>query len=168
MILVLTGTWILIDEYTTVDKSRASEYLMAVEAGSNILVMATVLAVFLIGLERLLKRRQALAAINDLRAIAHVIDMHQLTKDPAIDATAYTPTVSSPQRVMSPGDLIRYLNYCSEMLALVGKLAAIYIQKFDDAVTLEAANDIENLTTQLSRKIWQKIMIANAKLAKTP
>ena len=33
---------------------------------------------------------------------------------------------------------------------------------FDDAVALAAVNEIENLTTGLSRKIWQKIMILYA------
>jgi hypothetical protein len=35
----------------------------------------------------------------------------------------------------------------------------VYVQNFDDSVTLAAVNEIENLTAGLSRKIWQKIMI---------
>jgi hypothetical protein len=45
------------------------------------------------------------------------------------------------------------------MLSLVGKVAALYVQDLDDPVVLGAVNDVENLTTGLSRKIWQKIMI---------
>jgi hypothetical protein len=52
------------------------------------------------------------------------------------------------------------------MLSLIGKLAALYVQKFDDPVALAAVNDVEQLTTGLSRKIWQKIMILNAVLVK--
>ena len=37
---------------------------------------------FLVTLETRVKRRRALAALHELRAIAHIIDMHQLTKDP--------------------------------------------------------------------------------------
>jgi hypothetical protein len=33
-------------------------------------------------IETRVKRRRALRAIHELRSIAHVIDMHQLTKDP--------------------------------------------------------------------------------------
>ena len=33
---------------------------------------------------------------------------------------------------MTPFQLSRYLNYCSEMLSLTGKIAAVYIQRFDD------------------------------------
>jgi hypothetical protein len=36
------------------------------------------------------------------------------------------------------------------------------VQKFDDPVALVAVNEVEELTTGLSRKIWQKIMILNA------
>jgi hypothetical protein len=33
------------------------------------------------------------------------------------------------------------------------------VQRFNDAETLRAASDIEDLTVGLSRNIWQKIMI---------
>jgi len=45
------------------------------------------------------------------------------------------------------------------MLSLLGKTAALYPQDFDDALVINTVNDIETLTTGLSRKIWQKIMI---------
>ena len=48
------------------------------------------------------------------------------------------------------------------MLSLIGKLAALYVQQFDDPVALAAVNDVEQLTNGLSRKIWQKISIVNA------
>jgi len=120
-----------------------------------------VVVFFLIGFERRIKRQKALKAIHQLRAVAHVIDMHQLTKDPAAYNDSYVSTASSPQRSLTTAELIRYLDYCSELLSLTGKLAALYIQRFDDEVALSAANDIENLTTHLSRKIWQKVMIAH-------
>lgn len=55
--------------------------------------------------------------------------------------------------------MTRYLDYSSEMLSLAGKVAALYAQGFSDPVALSAVNEVENLTTGLSRKIWQKIMI---------
>ena len=51
------------------------------------------------------------------------------------------------------------------MLSLIGKLAALYVQKFDDPVALGAVNEVEELTTGLSRKIWQKIMILDRIIA---
>ena len=47
------------------------------------------------------------------------------------------------------------------MLSLIGKVAALYAQRFNDPVALSAVDEIEDLTTGLSRKIWQKIMIIN-------
>ena len=45
------------------------------------------------------------------------------------------------------------------MLSLTGKIAALYVQRFDDDVVLNAVNEIEGLTTGLSGRIWQKLVI---------
>lgn len=45
------------------------------------------------------------------------------------------------------------------MLSLTGKLAALYAQESTDGTILDAVREIENLTSSLSNKIWQKIMI---------
>jgi len=45
------------------------------------------------------------------------------------------------------------------MLSLSAKVAALYAQGFGDPVVLSAVSEVENLSTGLSRKIWQKIMI---------
>jgi len=77
-------------------------------------------------------------------------------------------TQSSPKRTMTTFEMSRYLDYCSEMLSLIGKVAALYVQGFPDAVALSAVDDIEDLTTSLSRKIWQKIMILESSSAPPP
>ncbi len=41
----------------------------------------------------------------------------------------------------------------------VAKLAALYASETEDADILVAVNDMEELTTSLGRKIWQKIII---------
>ena len=134
--------------------------VQGLEAALNITILLGAAALFLATVEVRIKRKRALKAIHELRALAHVIDMHQLTKDP--ERLRATKTASSPKRTLSGSDLIRYLDYCSEMLSLIGKIAALYVQKFDDPVALVAVNEVEELTTGLSRKIWQKIMILNA------
>jgi hypothetical protein len=48
------------------------------------------------------------------------------------------------------------------MLSLSGKLAALYAQDFNDPDVIEAASDIEQLATNLSQKVWQKITIVQA------
>lgn len=126
----------------------------------NEIVLTGAILFFLSSMETRFKRRRALKAIHELRSIAHVIDMHQLAKDPDyVVSPLYTPTDVSPKQTLSQPQLRRYLDYCTEMLALTSKLATLYVQKFDDPVALSAVNEVESLTTGLSRKIWQKIMI---------
>ncbi len=139
-----------------------AEFVQLVEAGINDLVLVGAAVFFLFTLETRFKRRRALVAIHELRALAHIIDMHQLTKDPERLFAPEKNTSSSPPRTLTPFELGRYLDYCSEMLALVGKLAAVYVQQFDDAVVLEAATEVEELTTGLSQKIWQKINVTQS------
>lgn len=137
------------------------------EAGLNVFLLLSAAILFLVTAETRIKRRRALKAIHELRALAHVIDMHQLTKDPE-RLVRRQATASSPKQTLTPFELGRYLDYCSEMLSLIGKLAALYVQKFDDPVALAAVNEVEDLTTGLSRKIWQKIMIINSDGVKKP
>jgi quercetin dioxygenase-like cupin family protein len=135
------------------------EFVQALESGINDVVFVGVGVFFLVTLEGRIKRKRALEAIDELRAIAHLIDMHQLTKDPEWILQRGRETGILPPRRLEPFELSRYLDYCSEMLSLTGKLAALYVQDLGDAVVLAAVNEVEDLTTGLSRKIWQKLMI---------
>jgi len=135
------------------------QFIQVLEAGINDVVLVGAGVFFLATLETRIKRRRALSAIHELRAIAHVVDMHQLTKDPEwVLGRGTTTGVVTPHK-LSSFELARYLDYCSEMLALTGKVAAVYIQRFEDPVALQAVNEVEDLTTGLSRKIWQKLMV---------
>lgn len=135
------------------------DLLQAVDAGTNELIVLALGVAFLVSLETRLKRRTALGMLHRLRSIAHVVDMHQLTKDPEQVLHPIAATESSPERTLSREELERYLDYCSELLALTSKLAALHAQNLQDPVVLEAVNDLESLTADLSRKIWQKIGI---------
>ena len=99
-------------------------------------------------------------SLHKLRSIVHVVDMHQLTKDPSAVVSGGPPTAHSPKRELSGFELIRYLDYCSELLSLTGKVAALYAQVSRDAVVVSAVQELEQLATSLSQKIWQKILIA--------
>jgi len=134
-----------------------------IEAIANILILMGAAIWFLLNLEARIKRSQALNALHELRSIAHVIDMHQLTKDPA-SVLGAGRTASSPERDLPPADLMRYLDYCTEMLSLTGKLAALCMQSVRDEVVIHTVNEIEGLTTNLSSKIWQKIMIIRSEI----
>ncbi len=157
--VVLAGA--VVGAVTTLDLSLSSpdfgQGLQIVESAVNDAVFIGVGAWFFLSLESRLKRRRALGFLHQLRAIAHIIDMHQLTKDPERTTNPRLGTASSPTKHMTPFLLTRYLDYCAEMLALVGKLSALVAQGSDDPVLLGAVNDVESLTSGLSRKIWQKI-----------
>jgi len=138
------------------------EFVQAFEALMNVAIFAGVALVSLMTLETRIKRHRALKAVHELRALAHVIDMHQLTKDPEIILVDPKITPSNPTDSMTPGELSRYLDFCCDMLSLIAKMAALYVQNFDDPVVLSAVNDVESLTTGLSTKIWQKIQTVNS------
>ncbi len=130
-----------------------------VEAGLNIVILAAVAIFTLSRVEERLKRSLALDDLHELRSVAHVIDMHQLTKDPTALLRLGPRTTASPERAMSEFELGRYLDYCAEALSLAGKIAALYAQSSRDPVVIAAVNDIESLTSNMSAKIWQKINI---------
>jgi hypothetical protein len=136
-----------------------TEIIQLVESTINDLIFLGAAIFFLVTIEIRLKRSRALQALHELRSFAHIVDMHQLTKDPAMVNQTQATTPASPDHIQDIFQLKRYLDYCSEMCALIGKLSALYSQSMPDPVVVGAANDIENLCTGLSRKIWQKIMI---------
>ena len=137
-------------------------FVTVMEAVINDIVLIGAAIFFLLTIETRYKRSRALKALHELRSIAHIIDMHQLTKDPHRITQAnhvYQPGVNSPEMKMTAFELRRYLDYCAEMLSLTGKIAAVYAQAFEDSVAMASAGELESLTTGLSEKIWQKIMI---------
>lgn len=141
----------------------AFSMLEGIDAAISTVVYLGLVVLFVFSLETRIKRRKVLAAVQEMRALAHVIDMHQFSKDPERllhRELIVTDAQDQPQvNQLTPFLMGRYLDYCSEMLSLIGKVAALYAQNTQDAVVLAAVDEIETLTTGLSRKIWQKIMI---------
>lgn len=148
----------LVKLHPRVGPFELAQFVQILEAAMNVAVLTGGAVFSLVTIENRVRRSRALKAAHELRALAHVIDMHQLTKDPD-RIMGSEPTAHSPEVQLTPAELTRYLNYCSEMLSLIGKIGAFYVQDFDDPVALEAVNELEDLTTGLSRKMWQKIMI---------
>lgn len=167
-ILAATGWigWIVFQGDPTKEVFHSTEFIQALDAGMSAIVLIGATVFFFVTLETRIKRRRALKALHELRSVSHVIDMHQLTKDPERLMHHGQDTKSSPKRTMTEFELSRYLDYCSEMLSLTGKVAALYVQTFEDSVVVSAVNDIENLTTDLARKIWQKLMVLHSGEAK--
>lgn len=149
--IVFTSTRLSDDMFST---------LQGIDSGFNILVLTGATLFFVLSIEARLKQRQALAALHEFRSIIHVIDMHQLTKDPSM--LGQTRTSMSPDRDLTAFELVRYLDYCSEMLSLAAKCAALYAEKLTDPVVIDTVGDIERLASNLSNKVWQKITIVLA------
>ncbi|MGC3970793.1 MAG: hypothetical protein QM775_26700 [Pirellulales bacterium] len=141
---------------------QLEHFVQTIDSSISSVVFLGAAIVFLFSLELKLKRKRALEAVRELRSLAHIIDMHQLTKDPERVTGRGVATASSPKRTMTPFELGRYLDYCSELLSLLSKTGALYVQEFPDPVAIEAVDQVSNLATDLSRNIWQKIMILEA------
>jgi hypothetical protein len=161
LLVVVAGVALSLFNLAAADSIGLADIVQTIEAALNELVLVGASIFFLITFETRVKRKRTLGFLRELRALAHIVDMHQLTKDPEriSDARHGSDTASSPTRHLTPFELGRYLDYCSEMLSLISKIAALYIQNFDDPVVLAAVDEVETLTTGLARKIWQKIMI---------
>lgn len=161
LVVVLAGGLVAAFSTIRVEARSASVFELAqgVEAMVNDVVFVGIALYFLVNLETRIKRKRALEALHVLRSLAHIVDMHQLTKDPERLLHPGPDTKSSPAREMTPFLLARYLDYASEVLSLISKIGAVYVQRFDDSDTVQAASDVEDLTVGLSRKVWQKITI---------
>jgi hypothetical protein len=131
--------------------SDSRQFLEIVRVASGAGLWLGAVAVFFWTLETRLRRGKVVKALHELRGLAHIIDMHQLSKDPECGAEA--------DPAYSREGLGYYLNYCSEMLAILSKIGQLYVEDFPDGTTLAAVDQLERLTTSLSQKIWQKVMI---------
>jgi hypothetical protein len=140
------------------------ETLQGVESATNEVILLAIGILFFATLENRLKRKKAFESLHRLRSIAHVVDMHQLTKDPNNLIAGMATSSPSTNRSMTPYELTRYLDYCTELLAITSKLAALHVQYFQDKEVLKIVNEVEMLAHELSNKIWQKIMILDISL----
>ena len=139
------------------DIANFIDALGVAETAISDLVYASIAIFFLWSFPERLQRSKLLNLLHQLRSTAHVIDMHQLTKDPEQLRPSFVPTPKSKRLDLTRDEMERYLDYCSELLSLVGKTAALCAEESRDSVILETVSTVENLTVGLSRKIWQKI-----------
>ena len=110
------------------------------ETAISDLVYASIAIFFLWSFPERLQRSRLLNLLHQLRSTAHVIDMHQLTKDPEQLKPSFVPTAKSTKLGMTRDQVERYLDYCSEMLSLVGKTAALCAEESRDSVILETVS----------------------------
>lgn len=144
-----------------------AEAIQVAEAAINDVLLLGAAGWFIASYETRRKRRRVVGALQDLRTMAHLIDVHQLSKTPGMIGKAESHTASSPERTLTSFQMGRYLDYCSEMLALNGKIAALYGDGFEDTDALQAVTEVEDLCLGLQRKIWQKIVLLRSSPAAT-
>ena len=156
--MAASSLWVLMNVLPKI-RVGGVDFVQVFEAGANDVVLIGIAMYFLLSIESKVKRKRALAILHELRSLAHVVDMHQLGKDPEklFSLTGDAPV--SQGRVMTPNQLKRYLDHCNDLLAVTSKLAAMLVQHFSDEIVLGTVNEIEGLTGGLSAKIWQKITL---------
>src|SRR5262249_52667444 len=76
-------------------------FFQGIDALMHITVVVGAALFFAVSLDDRIKRRRALTDLHAFRSIAHVIDMHQLTKDPSVVLGHYHATATSPKRIMT-------------------------------------------------------------------
>src|SRR5204863_4506237 len=112
--------------------ARTADWVPLVESAVNDLVFAAIAVVFLWAFPERLERRTLLRLLHRLRSLAHVIDMHQLSKDPEQVQPTYVRTAASVTHGLDADQLHHYLDYCSEMLSLTAKTAALCAEHSTD------------------------------------
>lgn len=159
VVLALIALGVALRDAVTTGMEHSFTWVTLIESLVNDVVFAAIAVVFLWLLPERLERRALLDLLHKLRSQAHVVDMHQLDKDPEQARPDYTPTSKSPARRMNAEDLHHYFDYCSELVSLIAKTAALCAERTSDPVVLGTVSEIETLTAQMSQKIWQKISL---------
>lgn len=135
------------------------DWLPLLETMINDAVFAGLAVFFLLAVPERMERARVLRLLHRLRSLAHVIDMHQLTKVPE---RVEKGSKENGGIDLTRGQLTQYLDYCTEMLSLVGKTAALFAEDTTDGDIVDAVEGIETLTSDMARKVWQKITVIQA------
>lgn len=159
VLAVLVALAVTLRDAFTSGPQHSFDWLPLVESAINNVVFAAIAVLFLWALPERLERRTLLGLLHRLRSLAHVVDMHQLAKDPEQVSRNYEPTPKSPPHTLTADQLHHYLDYCSELLSLVAMTAALCAEHTSDPVVLATVSDLETLTAEMSQKIWQKIAL---------
>jgi hypothetical protein len=143
-----------------VQVNNGGEFVQGLDSALQVMIMLAAGTWFFLTLGNRLVRNRLLKAVQELRAQVHMIDLLQLDKDPdRLFRKEGENTATSPQlgKVSTPFLLSRYLDYCSELLSLISKVAALYSEQVKDPVVLAELSEIEKLTNQYRLTIGTKM-----------
>lgn len=141
------------------DSLTVLDWLPLIETIINDVVFGGIAVFFLYTVPERMERARVLRVLHRLRSLAHVIDMHQLTKVPE---RLHQGSRDDGGLGLTRDEFTIYLHQCSEMLSLVGKTAALFGEETTDGEILDAVGGIETLTSDMARKVWQKIALIPA------
>jgi len=165
LLILIVVIWAVIIPFTlnlNNEVSNWAEFMEGTDAALHLLVILGGGLFFIASWETRKKRHSALDALSELRSLAHIIDMHQITKDPGLEhIIPVSEGMEDHRTVKSDAQLALYLDFSSDMLSIVGKMASLYAKSLHDRTVLDAVNEIESLSNGLCSKLWQKIMIIN-------
>jgi HAMP domain-containing protein len=149
-----------------VEVNSAVDFVQGLDALLGILVMLGAASWFFLTLGSRLVRSKLTKAVQELRALAHTVDLVQLDKDPdrlnwkSSEITALSPSLGKANTAFLLG---RYLDYCAELLSLIGKIGALYSEQVTDTTVLGELAELEKLTNQYRDNIGTKMsLILNA------
>lgn len=157
--LVLAGTVLVLAlrQVLTNAADQTTTWIPLIESTINTMIFIALGVLFLWALPERRERKGLLALLHQLRSVAHVMDMHQLTKEPGRLRPGYVPTPQSLPNDLSADQMYDYLSYCTELLSLIAKTAALCAERSSDGTVLDTVSDVETLTTELSGTIFQKM-----------
>ncbi len=139
------------------NENEVNAYIQSMEAMMNTFLLIGGAIYFMYKYEERKKEKIILRKIKDLRIYIHVIDMHQMSKDPL--SISSLSTQYSNKEMLTDYEMNRYLNYCCELLAITSKMAVLFANENTTERVSEAVHEIEMLSATLNRKIWQKIAL---------
>lgn len=115
---------------------------------------------FLLSIGTKAQRRSLFKALQELHALTQVIDLVQLDKDPDrlhFSSDQRTPTSPTLGKANTAFLLGRYLDYCSELLSVLSKIACLYRERVSDEAVLSRLGDFDRLSNQLRANIGSKM-----------
>jgi len=158
----LIGLWYLVHHiHARWEFGTIAEVFEATDAGFNLMVLLAGALWFFITLEARIKRRKALASIEELREFIHVIDLTQLY---------YTPELYDSDTANSPAQMVldyTYLLFCTQMLGVISNLAALYSRGGAGDSILRAASEVDVLATAVTTKLMSKVEMVRLSSAST-
>src|SRR5262249_725246 len=136
------------------------DLFQGIDAGVKIVLLVSGAFWFMYSLSTRLTRRGLLKAVQQLREDAHLIDILQNNKDPdRLNRQKGQDTAHSPDLGNTPTPFLlnRYLDYCTELLSLIGKVTALYASSLSDPVILAEIDQVEELVNDYRLIIGTKM-----------